>query len=143
MSSSVSSAYLRPIRRLAEKMVLRGLVTACRLAACPTMRSPFFVNATMDGVVRAPSLFSSTVACPPSITAMQEFVVPRSIPRILLIVSILSVCVVLTFPSTNLRQRPTDLRRRRELILPSLLQMACQFLFLMEAEKAKDYIYRS
>jgi hypothetical protein len=39
----------------------------------------------MEGVVRAPSLFSSTVALPPSRTAMQEFVVPRSMPRILLI----------------------------------------------------------
>ena len=37
-------------------------------------------SATIDGVVRAPSAFSITFACPPSITATQEFVVPRSIP---------------------------------------------------------------
>merc|ERR1740123_1381366 len=34
----------------------------------------------MDGVVRMPSLFSSTLAEPPSMMATQEFVVPRSIP---------------------------------------------------------------
>src|SRR5512146_2226109 len=37
----------------------------------------------MDGVVRTPSLFSTTFGWPPSMTAMQELVVPRSIPRIL------------------------------------------------------------
>src|SRR5690606_42137697 len=57
-ASSCTSLYLRPIRRLAEKIVLDGFVTACRLAAWPTRRSPSFVNATIEGVVRAPSLRS-------------------------------------------------------------------------------------
>src|SRR5512147_847886 len=83
LSASVSSANLRPIRRLAEKIVFFGLVTAWRLAAWPTRRSPFLAKATTDGVVRAPSEFSSTVGSPPSMTAIQELVVPRSIPRIL------------------------------------------------------------
>ncbi len=34
----------------------------------------------MEGVVRAPSAFSITFACLPSITATQELVVPRSMP---------------------------------------------------------------
>ncbi|KAL2299570.1 hypothetical protein Nmel_014233, partial [Mimus melanotis] len=55
-------------------------VTAWRLAGIPTRRSPSAVNATTDGVVRAPSEFSSTLACFPSITATQELVVPRSMP---------------------------------------------------------------
>src|SRR3712207_7329570 len=38
------------------------------------------VKATMDGVVRAPSAFSMTLGCAPSMTATQELVVPRSIP---------------------------------------------------------------
>jgi len=59
------------------------LSAAWRLAAVPTRRSPFFVNATTDGVVRPPSAFGTTVASPPSMTAMQEFVVPKSIPRTL------------------------------------------------------------
>jgi len=42
------------------------------------------VNATIDGVVRAPSAFSITFGVLPSITATQEFVVPRSIPIALL-----------------------------------------------------------
>ena len=74
--------YLRPMNRLIEKTVFCGLVTAWRLAAWPTSRSPVLVKATTDGVVRAPSEFSRTTGSPPSMTAMQEFVVPRSMPRI-------------------------------------------------------------
>src|SRR5438270_7065014 len=65
--------------------VLVGLVTAWRLADWPTRRSPLSVNATMLGVVRAPSLFSMTRTSLPSMTATQEFVVPRSMPMTLLI----------------------------------------------------------
>ena len=61
--------------------MLRGFVTACRLAASPTTRSPDLVNATTDGVVRLPSEFSKTNGSPPSMTAMQEFVVPKSMPK--------------------------------------------------------------
>src|SRR5208282_6615879 len=68
------------MKRLMEYTVLRELVTACRLAASPTSRSPVLVKATTEGVVRLPSEFSSTAGSPPSMTAMQEFVVPKSIP---------------------------------------------------------------
>src|SRR5687767_8760509 len=53
---------------------------ACPRANWPTRRSPFSVNATTDGVVRAPSALGTTDASPPSQAAMTEFVVPRSIP---------------------------------------------------------------
>src|SRR6266446_3010226 len=65
------------------KMVFSGLVTAWRLAGCPTRTSPESVNATTEGVVREPSAFSITLALPPSMTATTEFVVPRSIPTTL------------------------------------------------------------
>src|SRR5215211_2203842 len=68
------------MKRLIEKTVLVGFVTAWRLATVPTRRSPESVKATTDGVVRPPSAFSSTVGSPPSITATQELVVPRSMP---------------------------------------------------------------
>src|SRR3982074_599612 len=55
---------------------------ACRLATWPTNRSPVFVNPTTEGVVRPPSSFGITFGSPPSITATQEFVVPKSIPII-------------------------------------------------------------
>ena len=71
------------MKRLIEKTVLVGLVTAWRLATVPTRRSPHGVKATTDGVVRPPSAFSMTVGSPPSRTAMHEFVVPRSMPMIL------------------------------------------------------------
>ena len=43
------------MKRLIEKTVFAGLVTAWRLATWPTSRSPVLVNATTDGVVRLPS----------------------------------------------------------------------------------------
>src|SRR5215213_6883312 len=79
----MGSSKVRPIRRLIAKNVRDGLVTACRLAGWPTRRSPSSVKATMDGVVRAPSAFSMTFGVLPSITATQEFVVPRSMPMTL------------------------------------------------------------
>src|SRR5215218_9852222 len=80
VSSSLTSASLRPMKRLIEKIVFSGFITAWRLATVPTRRSPLSVNATTDGVVRPPSAFSRTVGSPPSITATHELVVPRSIP---------------------------------------------------------------
>ena len=72
------------------KKVFSGLVTAWRLAGWPTRRSPSSVKATMEGVVRAPSEFSMTLGVDPSMTATQEFVVPRSIPMIFDIYGVLS-----------------------------------------------------
>ena len=71
------------MKRLIEKIVFWGFVTAWRFATVPTRRSPEAVNATTDGVVRPPSAFSITVGSPPSSTAMHEFVVPRSMPMVL------------------------------------------------------------
>src|SRR5829696_5893169 len=82
-SSSFTSASLRPMKRLIEKTVFSGFVTAWRFATAPTRRSPPWANATTEGVVRAPSAFSITVGSLPSSTPMHEFVVPRSIPIVL------------------------------------------------------------
>ena len=71
------------MKRLIEKIVFSGFITAWRLATVPTSRSPDSVKATTDGVVLPPSAFSRTVGSPPSRTATQEFVVPRSIPIVL------------------------------------------------------------
>ena len=68
------------MKRLMEKIVFSGLVTCWRLAGTPTSRSPPCVKATTDGVVRPPSRLGMTVGSPPSSTAIQELVVPRSIP---------------------------------------------------------------
>lgn len=53
----------------------------CLLAGVPTSLSPSGVKATTDGVVLDPSAFSNTFGVLPSITATQEFVVPRSMPH--------------------------------------------------------------
>src|SRR6185436_6138677 len=45
--------------------------------------SPRGVNATIEGVVRAPSRLAITLGLPPSMTAMQQLVVPRSMPMTL------------------------------------------------------------
>src|SRR5438034_5621462 len=76
------------MNRLIEYTVFSGFVTACRLATWPTSRSPVLVIATTDGVVRAPSWLGITTGSPPCITATTEFVVPRSIPIILLIAAV-------------------------------------------------------
>ena len=80
---TTSSSKRRPIRRLTANRVLLGLVTAWRLADWPTRISSSFVKATMDGVVRSPSLFSMTRGLSPSMMATHELVVPRSMPMIL------------------------------------------------------------
>src|SRR4051794_17132256 len=90
-SSSRTSASLRPMKRLIEKTVLVGLVTACRLATVPPRRSPDLAKATAGGVVRPPSAFSMTGGSPPSCTAMHELVVPRSMPMVLPILRVLLV----------------------------------------------------
>ena len=66
--------------RLTERMVRSTLVTAWRLATSPTSTSPFLAKATIDGVVREPSALAMTEGSPPSRTATQELVVPRSMP---------------------------------------------------------------
>ena len=65
-----------------------GKLALCRAA---TRRSPSLVNATTLGVVRSPSALVMTTGLPPSTTATQLFVVPRSIPITLLILVVLSV----------------------------------------------------
>jgi hypothetical protein len=73
------------MKRLIEKTVFSGFVTAWRFATCPTSRSPLpLANATTEGVVRLPSGLVMTVGLSPSMMATTELVVPRSIPMILL-----------------------------------------------------------
>src|SRR3954468_16661934 len=110
-SSSRTSASLRPMKRLIEKTVLVGLVTAWRLATVPTRRSPDWAKATTDGVVRPPSAFSMTVGSPPSRTAMHEFVVPRSIPMVLAI-------LVGSLLRENLSRDDEDLSARKFRVQP-------------------------
>jgi hypothetical protein len=90
--SSETSSHLRPMKRLIEKIVFSGFVTCWRRAGAPTSRWPSFVNATTDGVVRPPSAFGMTVGSPPSSTAMQLFVVPRSMPIVFAIPGFASIC---------------------------------------------------
>ena len=85
--SSLTSSYLRPMKRLIEKMVFSGFVTAWRLATWPTRRSPSLLKATTEGVVRPPSALGMTFGSPASRIETTELVVPRSIPITLPIVS--------------------------------------------------------
>jgi hypothetical protein len=70
------------MKRLIDAIVLVGLVMACLLAGAPIFLSPLSRNATIDGVVLAPSSLGITTGSLPSITATQEFVVPKSMPII-------------------------------------------------------------
>ena len=80
---SIFSLQVVPICRLTDLIVRSGLVTACRFATSPTSTSPVLLNATIDGVVRAPSALAITVGSPPSNTATTLLVVPKSIPTAL------------------------------------------------------------
>ena len=71
------------MKRLTEETVFSGLVTAWFFAALPTTRSPSLRKPSTDGVVRSPSAFTRISGSLPSMTAIAEFVVPKSIPRIL------------------------------------------------------------
>ena len=91
--STAGSLYLRPMKRLMEKMVFSELVMAWRLATWPTKRSPDLVKATTEGVVRLPSLLGITTGSPPSMAAMHELVVPRSMPMTLATYVLLGVAI--------------------------------------------------
>ena len=99
------------MKRLMEKTVFSGLVTACRLATCPTSRSPALANPTTDGVSRPPSWLVMTTGSPPSMTATTELVVPRSMPMILLM-SLPSCLERTNGMPPELVTRPTFWRRK-------------------------------
>ena len=88
MISFFESENLLPIKRFIEAIVFVGLVTACLLAGSPTLISPPSTNAITEGVVRLPSAFGITTGSFASMTDTHEFVVPKSIPIILLILII-------------------------------------------------------
>ena len=71
------------MKRLMENTVLVGLVMAWFLATRPTSLSPDLEKPTTEGVVRAPSALAMTLGSPPSMIAMQELVVPKSMPSTL------------------------------------------------------------
>src|SRR5262245_33026947 len=73
------------MKRLMENTVLVGLVMDWFLATRPTSLSPVLEKPTTEGVVRAPSALAITWGSPPSMMAMQELVVPRSMPRTLFV----------------------------------------------------------
>jgi len=79
-ASSRRSVADAPMKRLMLATVFSLLSTAWRRASCPTRRSPVLVKATTLGVRRPPSALGMTTGSPPSITAMTELVVPRSMP---------------------------------------------------------------
>ena len=98
--TDLSSKFL-PINLFTANRVFSGLVTACLLADWPTNISSFSPNATTEGVVLAPSAFSKTFACLPSIMATHELVVPKSIPITLLIKLASFCCYMGLFLSTT------------------------------------------
>src|SRR5215218_8384447 len=89
------------MKRLTEKTVFSGLVTACRRAKRPTRRSPLGVTAMTDGVSRSPSAFGMTVGSPPSMVAITELVVPKSIPIVRAMFLLLLSQALLTVRATR------------------------------------------
>src|SRR5262245_49925751 len=75
-----------PILRLIERTVRSGASTYWLSAVCPTITRPSSDNPTTEGTNRS-SPRASTRGRPSSTMATSEFVVPRSIPTVLLILS--------------------------------------------------------
>jgi hypothetical protein len=101
-------------------------VIACRFALSPTFLSPPSINATIEGVVRPPSAFGITTGSFPSITETQEFVVPKSIPIILLILFYLNfnnyfqiVSIAISIPKRN-SIKETDKKGNNDLKIKKL-----------------------
>src|SRR3954449_7092349 len=121
--SSILTDQSDPMWRLTERMVRSTLVTACRFATSPTRTSPFFANATTDGVVRAPSALAMTVGSPPSRTETTEFVVPRSMPTARAMI-----------PTSTLSGPAAGLRPSRDVCcLGCLLQFSGEFVKQVES----------
>src|SRR3989338_7472961 len=75
-----------PINLLMEKTVDLGLTIICLFATSPTI---LLIGSTTDGMTLRPSAEWITFGLPPSITATQLLVVPKSIPIIFAIFSLL------------------------------------------------------
>ena len=100
------------MKRFTDETVFSGLVTAWFFAALPTTRSPSLRKPSTDGVVRSPSALTRISGSLPSMTAMAEFVVPRSIPRIL------AISCFLSFQSSRFAAAVQSLAGRAALPLP-------------------------
>src|SRR5688572_20171909 len=121
---------------LMENTVFSGLVIAWRLATWPTRISPSFVKATTDGVSRLPSWLGMTTGSPPSITATTEFVVPRSMPMVL---AMLSSCRVHA-RERHLRMTVCDSRTATAVASDAeLLQPAGDFGLRLRADDPIDF----
>ena len=94
------------MKRLTEETVFSGLVTAWFFVALPTTRSPSLRKPSTDGVVRSPSAFTRISGSLPSMTAIAEFVVPKSIPRILDIMFPLLLEIVTVVSRGRLSEEP-------------------------------------
>src|ERR1700687_4780117 len=124
------------MKRLIEKMVFLGLVTDCRLATWPTRRSPPLVKATTEGVVRLPSAFGITFASVPSMTATTLFVVPRSIPIILLTSLLLPSAPGLRTDSPRVARDFKTLEAPCQISAAPMLTISRADLFLEQARRA-------
>src|SRR3989344_5244813 len=83
---TLASLNFLPINLFTEKIVDLGFMTIWRLATSPTI---FLMGSTTDWITFLPSAEWITLGAPPSMTATQEFVVPKSIPIIFAINSYL------------------------------------------------------
>ena len=82
--------------RLTREMTRSGLVFSSSLAVLPTTTLWESSKKTTEGVVRSPSLLGTTSVLPTSLTyAMQEYVVPRSMPKMRFFLSLLVIGRVL------------------------------------------------
>ena len=83
-----SSLVRRPIRRLMLVTTRSGASARRRKALAPTSMLPSSPIQTALGVIRRPSSFAKRMGNPESTTPTAEFVVPKSIPKIISLIAI-------------------------------------------------------
>src|SRR5664280_163067 len=89
-SCTVNRQLPSPMCRFTRLATSSGRIRACRLAFAPTTTSVAESNSTTLGVVSCESAFVMTAGRPYSSTyAMHEYVVPRSMPKTLLVTATL------------------------------------------------------
>ena len=84
---SSSSLVRRPISRLMLVTTRSGSSVRRRSAFAPTSTVPSLPIHTALGVIRRPSSLANKIGNPESTTPTAEFVVPRSIPRIMSLIA--------------------------------------------------------
>ena len=113
------------MKRLTDANVFSGLTTPCRLAIWPTSRSPPFVYATTDGVVRAPGATAEVIMSTSSCTGSAHM---REQIRLAVSWNLTMSAGLRALPSTFVTMvgLPPSMAATAELVVPRSMPTTCK-----------------